>query len=135
MRHAPSHGRQRAHGASMIEVLVALALLSFGVLGLGALHGRAMQLAAGAEDRNRAAVLADELATQMWLARSTGLDTGHLSAWRARLANTAASGLPNATGTVSDPDTTGTVTITISWYPPTGNANRAYSYVTKVVIP
>lgn len=119
----------------MVEVLISLAILSFGVLGLGALHGRAMQLAASAEDRNRAAVMADELASQMWLARSTSLSTATLTAWNTRLANTAVSGLPNATGTVGTADSTGAVSITISWYPPTGDSSHAYSYVTKVVIP
>lgn len=119
----------------MVEVLIALAILSFGVLGLAGLHGRAMQLAASAEDRNRAAVMADELASQMWLARNTSLSAATLTAWRSRLNNPAISGLPNATGTVGTADSLGAVSITISWYPPTSDSSHAYSYVTKVVIP
>ena len=132
MTHGP---RSHARGASLVEVLISLAILSFGVLGLAALHGRAMQLAASAEDRNRAAVMADELASQMWLARTTSLSASALTAWRTRLANTAISGLPNATGTVGTADANGAVSITISWYPPTSDASHAYSYITKVVIP
>lgn len=127
--------RSSMRGASLVEVLISLAILSFGVMGLAGLHGRAMQLAANAEDRNRAAVMADELASQMWLARTTSLSSSTLTAWRARLANTAISGLPNATGTVGTADATGAVSITISWYPPTGSSANAYSYITKVVIP
>lgn len=124
-----------SRGSSLVEVLASLAILSFGVLGLAALHGRAMQMAASAEDRTRAAMMADELASQMWLARSTSLSATTLTAWRARLNNPAVSGLPNATGTVGTADSAGAVAITISWYPPTSDAAHAYSYVTKVVVP
>ena len=74
--HSPRPGAERrrpARGVSLIEVLVALLVLSIGVLGLAALHGRALQHAVDAEDRLRAALLAERLGSEMWLRGSVSL--------------------------------------------------------------
>lgn len=126
----------RARGFTLLETLVALLVLSFGVMGLVALQGRALQYAIDAEDRNRAALLADELASTMWLAHTVTLPSATVDNWKAQVANAAAYGLPQASATVSDPDALGVVTITIRWRPP---ARKAASgdlvYTTKVVVP
>ena len=54
-----AHPPVRPRGVTLIESLVALLVLSFGVMGVVALQGRALQYAVDAEDRNRAALLAD----------------------------------------------------------------------------
>ena len=138
----PSRSQRRAggplppqRGATLIEVLVALLILSFGVLGVAALHGRAIQYAIDAEDRNRAALLANELASAMWLARSTSLASATVSAWQTRVSTATASGLPNGSGAVAT-DGAGLATITVTWRPPSrpvaaGNLH----YVTKVLLP
>lgn len=119
----------------MIEVLVAIVLISFGILGLVSLQARAVQYSVSAEDSQRASVLASEMATTMWGANSVALDAGVIAAWAARVADPAVAGLPNATGTV-EVDAGGTsARITVQWranHAASGQENR---YVTDVVIP
>ncbi len=122
-------------GSSLIEVLISLVVLSVGVMGMAVLHGRAVQYAVGAEDRNRAAVMADELVSKMWDAKTTSIPAATLTAWQSRLTNAAVSGLPNASGSVSAADSDGAVTITISWYPPGVSSSNAYQYITKAAVP
>ncbi|MEY4752751.1 MAG: type pilus modification protein PilV [Pseudomonadota bacterium] len=123
-------------GSSLIEVLVALLVASLGMLGVAAMHARALQLGTDAADRNRAALLASELASSMWLQRSTLVSAQELQAWKTRVANAAVSGLPNATATVSDPDPDGMVTITIQWRSNRQAAgNGSHRYATQVVLP
>lgn len=134
----PSLSRRRlAAGASLTEVLVALVVASVGMLGTAALHTRAIQMGTDAADRNRAALLANELASTMWMQRKTTLPQETLDAWKAKVGSDATSGLPNATASVSDPDANGMVTITIRWQPNSHVASNdmSYQYVTQVVVP
>jgi type IV pilus assembly protein PilV len=128
-------------GSTLIEVLVALVVFSLGLIGMAMLHGRAAQYATNAEDRNRAALMADDLVAQMWLAQSTAVSTAVVQAWQTRLADLSVSGLPHATGSLGAADGDGLRTITITWYPvgnqgaSTVDAEHPYAYVTKVVLP
>jgi type IV pilus assembly protein PilV len=126
---------RRARGMSMIEVLVAIVLISFGLLGLVSLQARAVQVSVSAEDSQRAALLAGEIAAAMWGANTVSLDAGVVTAWEARLADPAVAGLPNATGTIDVAASGDIARITVQWRAPhaaTGQENR---YVTDVVIP
>ena len=127
--------RRAARGFSMIEVLVAIVLISFGILGLVSLQARAAQYSVSAEDSQRAALLAGELAATMWGTNTVSLDAAVIDAWELRVADASVAGLPNATGTV-DVDVTGRIArITVQWranHAATGQENR---YVTDVVIP
>lgn len=135
-RRAAGTGPRQQGGVTLIEVLVALLIFSFGVLGMVALQARATQYSFDAEDRSRAALLANEIATQMWMAQSTTLGSDVVSAWQTRVQTPTASGLPNATGTVGDPDSEGVVTIEIKWRSPSKASTDAdSSYITKVVLP
>ncbi len=115
----------------MIEVLITLVLLSFGLLGLVALQTRAVQTSVGAEDSNRAALLANEIATTMWLQNTVNLPAATVTAWETRVQNASVAGLPNASGTVAV--TGGRVArITVTWRPPHEESTRNYRYVTEV---
>ncbi len=131
----PQRHRHAARGLSMIEVLVAIVLISFGILGLVSLQARAVQFSVSAEDSQRAALLAGELAATMWGANTVSLGNDVIDAWADRVADPAVAGLPNATGTV-DVDAGGTIArITVQWranHAASGQENR---YVTDVVIP
>ncbi|BDI04681.1 hypothetical protein CATMQ487_16510 [Sphaerotilus microaerophilus] len=119
----------------MVEVLTALLILSLGVLGMAALHSRAMQYSLDAEDRNRAALLANELATTMWLVQSTSLASTTLTAWQTKVSTQSSGGLPNGSGAVST-DAAGVATITITWRPPSRPSSAgSLQYVTKVLLP
>lgn len=119
----------------MIEVLVAIVLIAFGVLGLVSLQARATQHSVSAEDTQRAALLANEIAAQMWGANTVSLDSTVVDAWADRVADAGVAGLPNATGTVAV-DASGSIArITVQWRAPhaaTGQENR---YETDVIIP
>jgi type IV pilus assembly protein PilV len=131
----------RQRGLTLIEVLIALLVLSFGVLGMAMLQARALQYLADAEDRGRAARLVDELVSQMWLNRTVSLPTATVDAWKSRVQDPTVSGLSGSTIAISAPDALGVVTITLTWLPPYWRTSDLRSdldkpsYSTKVVIP
>lgn len=129
-RQAP---RGRARGFTLIEVLVAIVLMSFGLLGLVSLQARAVQYSVSAEDSQRAALLANEVATQMWGSNSVTLSAADITAWETRVADASASGLPNGVGTVT---VAGNVArIVVQWRPPRAAVGEENRYQTDVVIP
>jgi type IV pilus assembly protein PilV len=122
-----------AAGFTLIEVMVTLALLSFGLLGLVAVQAKAMQMSVSAEDTSRASLLANELASTMWGANSITLDSGVIASWQARVANPAVAGLPNGVGTSV---VTGNVAqITVTWHASNEAVGSSHQYVTQVLIP
>ncbi len=126
-------GRSTQRGLSMIEVLIVIVLFSFGLLGMVGLQARASQTSVGAEDNNRAALLANELATLMWSNNTVSLPTASITDWNTRVADPTGRGLPDGVGTVT---VTGNVArITITWHPPHQAAGDNRRYVTEILIP
>lgn len=131
----PSSPRRVQRGFTLIEVLVALLIFSFGVLGMVGMQARAVQFSVQAGDRARASVLANEIVTQMWANQSTTVSSAALTAWQARVTD-ATTGLPNAAGTVGSADSNGVVTVQVTWHPPSLETGKPdYKYETKVVMP
>ncbi len=121
-------------GTSLIEVLVVLVLVTIGMLGLIGLQARTVQAAVNAEDSMRAAALANEVASTMWVRNTVTLPAATVTAWQDAVADGTGRGLPNGQGAVT---VTGNVArVEVSWRPPnmksTDPANR---YVTEVLIP
>ncbi len=58
-------GRAPQRGMSLIEILVAIVLLSVGLLGLAGLQLRGMQVNQGSAMRSQAAIMAEDLADRM----------------------------------------------------------------------
>lgn len=140
MKHEFRH-RKFESGVSLIEVLVAILIFSFGIVGLIGLQARALQYSTSAEDTSRAALLANELGTTMIVSRTvqtTGLVPATAYAdWQARVLDPTQGGLPNGTGTAEVVNPT-TARIRITWRPPqsTGAAfNTENQYITDVIIP
>ena len=132
MKHANLSKRLPQRGMTLIEVLVAILIFSFGLVGLVALQARALQYSTSAEDTNRAALLASEAAALMTLKDTISLNTSDLQAWQARVATPASGGLPNGVGTIST--ASGTATLSITWRSPnaaSGAANADNKYVTQ----
>ncbi len=134
--------RRAQHGFTLIEVLVSILIFSFGLLGFAGLQARAIQFAVSAEDTNRAALLANDMAATM-VAKNAVDPSGvaisaDVTAWQARVAASPASGgLPNGTGTVTV-STPKLATLTVQWRAPSGSASAANDtnrYVTQVVLP
>jgi type IV pilus assembly protein PilV len=125
-------GRAQA-GVAMLEVLVSILLFSLGVLGLIGLQTRAISVSGDAEDRNRAALLANEIVSTMWLNNSITVDT---AAWTTRIGDLTRNGLPGAELDVT-PLTTiaNTADITITWTPPQRAAGESSRLTTRVTLP
>jgi len=140
MIHPPAFTRRRQIGVSLIEVLVAILIFSFGIVGLMGLQARALQYSTSAEDTSRAALLANEMGTIMVVSRTVDptalIPAGAYSAWQVRVADTANGGLPSGVGTVAYSGNT--ATITIQWQPQTNagsSINTTSQFVTHVTIP
>lgn len=132
----PSSRRRTARGFTLIEVLISILIFTVGILGAVGMQVRLSQATVANGDRARASMLADEVASQMWLKHSADIanaDSNFYNAWTSRVSNPSTSGLPQGTGTVSYSTTTKISTITITWIPP--NQSSSHSFVTSVVIP
>lgn len=125
--------RRRQAGMSLIEVLTSLLIFSIGILGLVGLQTQAIQFSANAEDTNRAALLANEIAAVMWTQKSVTLKAADYTAWQQRVAKAEADGLPNGQGTVAVGED-GLATITITWRPPKAPEGSSNRYVTQVAM-
>jgi type IV pilus assembly protein PilV len=135
--------RSAAAGFALIEVLVSLLLFSIGVLGMVAMQVKASAQSIAAEDRARAARLANELVTSLWaeqIASSSASTPSTYTQWQTRVKDSSSSGLPNATGVLASATdaVTGVVysSVTITWKPPSSKStDNPNTYYTEVVIP
>lgn len=133
---APRTGA-RHRGVTVVEVLCAILLFTIGVLGLVKLQARASTAAVDAEDRSRAALMAEELISTMWLRKTASLDSATLTAWETRLSDTSAQGLPGSPS-YSVTTASGVTSVTITWQEPSRvQAASAVTsrYTTQVAIP
>ena len=144
LRAQRNRGGQR--GFTLLETLVAIVIFSIGMLGVVGLQARAIQYAVDGEDRNRAALLADDVVATLWAngvtstAWGSGTSTGSatvvptaaIDAWQDRVAAT----LPQGVGALTGPDANGVFTVSITWRAPQrAAADSSSSYVTKVAMP
>ena len=121
--------RNSQAGFTLIEVLVAILICSFGLLGIVGLQARAMQYSVSAEDSGRAIMLANEITTEMYTLKTLNLPTAVTDPWQIRVATPSAGGLPGGEGTVA---VDGRVaTIRIRWQPP-GPSSTPSQYVTQL---
>lgn len=142
--HGTHSQRPTQQGMALLEVLVSLLLFSFGILGLIGLQAKAVTLSVDADDRNRAALLANEVASWMWLNKTTVLDAATLTKYQTRananatqtdflgVAQNQLPGLPNGQLAVNA-ITTNSADITITWSSPQraiGETSRLYTRVT-----
>ena len=132
MMKSQRHRRAQA-GLSIIEVLAAVLLVSFGILGLLSLLSRATQASVGSEDTLRAALLANELSSAMWNAGTLTLPSSVTGPWNTRVGTPTDAGLPNGAGDVTITTTDGITAarITVTWTTPSGTQR---SYMTDVVL-
>jgi type IV pilus assembly protein PilV len=126
--------RRVARGFTLIEVLISLLIFTVGILGSMGMQARLAQVTVQNGDRARASMLAEEVASQMWLKHSADIanaDATFYSKWQSRVATPTTSGLTQGSGAVSYSTTTKISTITITWT----NQTNSHSFVTSVVIP
>jgi len=132
-------------GVALMEVLVSILIFAFGLLGLIGLEASAIHYSADAEDRNRAALFAGEVASSMWLNNSVTPTAAQLATWNTNIANTTTeTGLPSGALTITPTaGTTNSADITISWKPTTdkttgkqnANLSATRQLTTRVILP
>jgi len=135
--------RRAQRGVALIEALISILIFSFGVLGLMGLEARAITFSVDAEDRNRAAVFASEIASTLWLSGSisAGATTANINAWNTsvKAANSPQTGLPNGTVAVTPvAGTTNAADIVITWQSPAHSADASDTtsqLTTRVILP
>ncbi len=140
-------GLRPQRGVALIEALVSILIFSFGVLGLVGLEASAINFSVDAEDRNRAAMFASDVASAMWLANSVSYTTNALltpqyAAWQISIVDPTKTGLPSgilsitpstsASDTGNFPDT---ADIVITWKPPTDKTGTVRKLTTRVILP
>lgn len=125
--------RASATGFTLLEVLVAILICSFGLLGIVGLQARAVQYSLSAEDTGRAILLANEITTEMYARNTVSLNAAIVTAWQQRIVNdTSFNRLPNARGEVT---VTGNVArVTVTWRPTTSRtgSENENSYFTEL---
>lgn len=124
-----------ARGVVLIEVLIALLIFMVGILGIVMLQAKAIQFSVQAEDRSRAALLANDLVTAMWEQKSSTPSDEVRGRWQKRIEDA----LPEGRGEVEAGDD-GVVSITIEWRAPGARreqdkAEPKNRYFTKVTLP
>lgn len=121
--------KDHQRGSTLIEILVSILIFSFGLLGLVGLQSQAMQFSGDAEGTNIAAALASEISAHMFTLRTGDVSTTSLNpiflAWKTKVANATAGGLPNGSGNVTY--AAGVATIEITWSAPSNPIPRRYS--------
>ena len=130
------------HGMALLECLMALLIFSVGLLGLLGLEARVMNISTDSENRNRAAMLASELASQMWLNNTVTLATpvtAATPAYNALLlsaADQAQGGLPGGVMTaVPVAGTTNAADITVTWQEVSDAPLSPSTLTTRVILP
>jgi type IV pilus assembly protein PilV len=135
-RHRLPALRRSARGFTLVEVLIAILVFSFGLLGAAAMQAVAVQAATQNGDRSRAGLLANEMVSTLWASQSSTPASADLAAWTAKVATPAVSGLPNGSGTVTACTAVANcAVITVTWKAPSAKAAAAVNrYTTTVVI-
>jgi type IV pilus assembly protein PilV len=127
----------RAHrGVALLECLMALLIFSVGLLGLLGLEARVMNISTNSENRNRAAMIASEIASQMWLNNTVNPAAPAIVAARANVANQTQGGLPGGVAAVVPvAGTTNAADITITWQEISDAPLSPSTLTTRVILP
>jgi type IV pilus assembly protein PilV len=130
-QHAPRAHFQR--GVALLESLMALLIFSVGLLGLLGLEARVMSTSTNSENRSRAAMLAGEVASQMWLNNTVAPSTTAYNNLISNAGDQTQGGLPGGIiNVVTVPTATNAADITVTWTET--NAPQS-TLTTRVILP
>jgi type IV pilus assembly protein PilV len=123
-------------GMALLECLMALLIFSVGLLGLLGLEARVMNVSVDSENRNRAALFAGELASQMWLNSTVTPGTPAYTALLATVNDQTQGGLPGGVVTVVPVvGTTNAADITVTWQEVSDAPLSPSTLTTRVILP
>lgn len=145
-------------GIVLLDALIAIVIFSIGILGMVSLQGAAIKLAGDAQYRTNAAMLADQVITQMWTGQVTsptglvaayaganGIGGPAYTAWLSTIDCAAAGAstncLPGVTATANAPTiaivpnangSDSLVTVTVNWQAPNDTGPHNYVSITQI---
>jgi type IV pilus assembly protein PilV len=123
-------------GMALLESLMALLIFSFGLLGLLGLESRVMNFSVDSENRNRAAMFASEVASQMWLNSTVAPATPAYTALLATVNNQTKNGMPGGAVTVTPvAGTTNAADIVVTWQEISDAPASPSTLTTRVILP
>jgi type IV pilus assembly protein PilV len=123
-------------GVALLECLMALLIFSVGLLGLLGLEARVMNISVDSENRNRAALFAGEVASQMWMNATVTPGTAGYTALLATVNDQTKGGLPGGAVTVVPvAGTTNAADITVTWQEVSDAPASPSTLTTRVVLP
>jgi type IV pilus assembly protein PilV len=128
------HNVRAQRGVALLECLMALLIFSVGLLGLLGLEARVMGISTDSENRSRAAMLASEVASQMWLNGTVSPATPAYTALVANAGNQTLGGVPSGIVNVTPvAGTTNAADVTVTWQE-ISDANLS-TLTTRVILP
>jgi type IV pilus assembly protein PilV len=146
-------------GIVLLDALIAIVIFSIGILGMVSLQGAAIKLAGDAQYRTNAAMLADQVISQMWTgnvtsasdlsaayAGASGTGGPQYTAWlntiNCATANASTNCLPGVTAATNAPVITivpnaafpkdALVTVTVNWQAPNDTGPHNYVSITQI---
>jgi type IV pilus assembly protein PilV len=122
-------------GMALLECLMAMLIFSVGLLGLLGLEARVMNISTDSENRNRAAMLASEVASQMWLNNTVTPTTTAYNTLIANAGDETQGGLPGGVVTVNQIGTTNAANVTVTWHEVSDVGGLGSKLITKVILP
>ena len=140
---APHPQRRAQRGVSLIDALIAIAILSFGLIGMTRMQGRMVSSATDAQLRTTAVQLADELLNTVLVdtanaacytvpqsgACGSATATGRAADWASRVSSTMPGSVSRA---VTLDAVTGRMTVSIGWTGRDASDPRLLNVVTDV---
>jgi type IV pilus assembly protein PilV len=123
MKQMSARRRARTQGGSiLLEVLIAILVFSFGILGIVGLQAVSIKMTNDAKDRVDASLVANQIAATLWV-----VDPADLPSWNGK--TDAVPGLPEGVYAVSVDGSQ--VAITVNWKQPGGDLHE-YQMLTQV---
>lgn len=117
---------KKQQGSMLLEALIGILIFSMGILAIVGLQSSAIRATTDAKYRVDASFLANQIIGQIWVDPGYVVSSTNEAAWLARIA----AALPNGDGDISVSGDT--VTVTITWQPPSASATSQFVTIATI---